>query len=67
MRVYLNDKNKSVDPRLHLKRVDITDRNHCASCVDSPMCHRLAGSKLFIVKPYFKVPFFHDWKRKAFK
>ena len=27
--VYLNDEKKSVDPRLHLKRVDSTDRNHC--------------------------------------
>ena len=26
MKVYLNDEKKSVDPRLHLKRVDSTDR-----------------------------------------
>ena len=30
MKVYLNDGKKSVDPRLHLKRVDSTDRDHCA-------------------------------------
>ena len=29
MNVYLNDEKKSVDPWLHLKRVDKTDRNHC--------------------------------------
>ena len=42
MKVYLNDEKKSVDPRLRLKRVDSTDRNHCA---------------IFrMVKGYFKAP-----------
>ena len=31
MKVYLNDEKRSVDPRLHLKRVGLTVRNHCAS------------------------------------
>ena len=29
MKVYLNDEKKSVDPRLHLKRVGIISRDHC--------------------------------------
>ena len=29
MKVYLNDEKKSVDPRLHLKRVGIISWDHC--------------------------------------
>ena len=29
MKAYLNDEKKSVDPRLHLKRVGIISRDHC--------------------------------------
>ena len=40
MKVYLKDEKKSVDPRLHLKRVDITDRNYCAI---PKMCQYIYG------------------------
>ena len=43
MKVYLNDEKKSVDPRLHLKRVGIISRDHSAKYIMIMTCTRVNG------------------------
>ena len=48
MRVYLNDEKKSVDPRLHLKRVGIISRDHCDSQDPLSNNHYIATNVLLL-------------------